>query len=92
MSEADIIQITRDAIWLLLVVSSPLLIIAMLVGFAISLVQALTQIQEATIAFVPKIIILFLSLMFLLPFMTQKMIDFGDRLPSLIVAAGTSPE
>ncbi len=92
MTDADIIQITRDAIWLLLVVSSPLLIIAMVVGFAISLVQALTQIQEATIAFVPKIIIMFLSLMFLLPYMTQKMIDFGDRMPSLIVQVGTSQE
>lgn len=92
MTEADIIQITRDAIMLLLIVSSPLLIIAMLVGFSISLVQALTQIQEATIAFVPKIIIMFVSLMFLLPFMTQKMIDFGNRLQPMIVEIGTARE
>ncbi len=92
MTEADIIQITRDAIWLLLVVCSPLLIIAMVVGFVISLIQALTQIQEATIAFVPKIIIMFLSLMFLLPFMTQKMIDFGNRLSPMIIQVGASQE
>lgn len=92
MSEADIIQITRDAIWLLLAVCSPLLIIAMTVGFVISLIQALTQIQEATIAFVPKIIIMFLSLMFLLPYMTQKMVDFGGRLSPMIVEIGSRQE
>lgn len=92
MTEADIIQITRDAIMLLLVVSSPLLIIAMLVGFSISLVQALTQIQEATIAFVPKIIVMFLALMFLLPFMTRKMVDFGEGIGPRIVQIGSAQE
>lgn len=88
MSEADIIQITREAIWVLLVISAPILGIAMLVGFLISLVQALTQIQESTIAFVPKIMIMFGSLIFLLPFMTQRLIDFSSELQPLIIGAG----
>lgn len=92
MTEADIIQITRDAILLLLIVSSPLLLIAMGVGFAISLVQALTQIQEATISFVPKIIIMFLSLVFLLPFMTRQLVDFGNKLEPMIIEVGQSNE
>jgi flagellar biosynthetic protein FliQ len=88
VSEADIIQITREAIWVLLVISAPILGIAMLVGFLISLVQALTQIQESTIAFVPKIMIMFGSLIFLLPFMTQRLIDFSSELQPLIIGAG----
>ncbi len=92
MTETDIIQITRDAIIVLMVVSGPILTIAMIVGLVISLVQALTQIQESTIAFVPKIMIMFLSLTFLLPFMTQKLTDFGNRLPDLIIQAGTAED
>lgn len=88
MSEADIIQITRDAIMVLLIVSAPLLLIAMGVGLVISMVQALTQIQESTIAFVPKIMIMFVSMIFLLPFMTHQLVDFGNRLPELIVSVG----
>lgn len=88
MTEADIIQVTREAIWVLLVISAPMLGIAMLVGFLISLVQALTQIQESTIAFVPKILIMFGSLIFLLPFMTQRLIDFSNELQPLIIGAG----
>lgn len=88
MTEADIIQITREAIWVLLVISAPILGIAMLVGFLISLVQALTQIQESTIAFVPKILIMFGSLIFLLPFMTQRLIDFSNELQPFIIGAG----
>ena len=88
MTEADVIQITREAIWLLLIISAPMLGIAMLVGFIISLVQALTQIQESTIAFVPKILIMFGSLIFLLPFMTQRLIDFSNELQPFIIGAG----
>ncbi len=88
MTEADVIQITREAIWLLLIISAPMLGIAMLVGFIISLVQALTQIQESTIAFVPKILIMFGSLIFLLPFMTQRMIEFANQLEPMIIGAG----
>lgn len=88
MTEADVIQITREAIWLLLIISAPMLGIAMLVGFIISLVQALTQIQESTIAFVPKILIMFGSLIFLLPFMTQRLIEFAHQLEPMIIGAG----
>jgi len=91
MTEADIISITRDAITVLLIVSAPLLVIAMLVGLIISFIQALTQIQEATISFVPKILIMFVALMFLLPFMTHQLTDFGNRLQPLIIGAANVP-
>lgn len=90
MGETDVIQITRDAIIVLLVISSPLLLVGMGVGLAISLVQALTQIQESTIAFVPKILLMFISLIFLLPFMTQRLMDFTERLQPLIIGAGAN--
>jgi flagellar biosynthesis protein FliQ len=90
MTDADIIALTREAIWVLLIVSAPLLIIAMAVGLAISFVQALTQIQEATISFVPKILILFVAMIVLLPFMTQRLVDFGQSLQPRIIAVGQS--
>ena len=89
MNETDIIEITRQAIWVLLIVSAPLMLVGMAVGLAISLVQALTQIQEATISFVPKILIMFLALIFLLPFMTGQLITFGDTLRPLIINSGS---
>jgi flagellar biosynthetic protein FliQ len=88
MTETDIIQITQEAIVVLLIISSPLLLIGMGVGLVISLVQALTQIQESTIAFVPKIIVMFGALVFLLPWMTTKLLDFGLRLQPLIIGTG----
>lgn len=92
MTEADIIALTREAIWVLLIVSAPLLIIAMTVGLAISFVQALTQIQEATISFVPKILILFVAMIVLLPFMTRQLIDFGQSLQPRIIAVGQAEQ
>ena len=90
MGETDIINVTRDAITVLLIVSAPLLLIAMAVGLIISFIQALTQIQEATISFVPKILIIFVSMIFLFPFMVHQMTDFAERLQPMIIQAGTS--
>lgn len=88
MSETDILEITQQALMVLIIISSPLLLIAMGVGLAISLVQALTQIQESTIAFVPKIIVMFASMIFLMPFMFHQLINFGAVLETLIIGVG----
>ena len=73
MSGAEVLDVARDGVFTLLLVSSPLLIVALVVGVAISLLQALTQIQEMTIAFVPKILAIFVSLLVALPFMAEKL-------------------
>lgn len=88
MGDADVLNMARQALSVLLVISAPPLLIAMGVGLIISLFQALTQVQEATIAFVPKILILFASFLFLIPFMGQRLVDFGVSIGPMLVAVG----
>lgn len=76
MDTAEVLEIARQAGFVLIKVITPLMLIALVVGLVISLFQALTQIQEMTLSFVPKIIAVFLSLTFLLPFMLNSLKDF----------------
>jgi flagellar biosynthetic protein FliQ len=80
MDEALLLEVGRDAVIVTLKISAPLLIIALLIGLVISLFQALTQIQEVTLTFVPKIIIVFISLLLLAPFMLHTLTDFTERI------------
>jgi flagellar biosynthesis protein FliQ len=68
MGPADAIDFARSAIYVLLEISTPAMLTALVVGLAIGLLQALTQIQEMTLVFVPKIISIFLVLLVTLPF------------------------
>lgn len=69
MTGPEVLDVGREAIFVLLRVSSPLMLVGLGVGLAIALFQALTQIQEMTLVFVPKILAIFLALIVLLPFM-----------------------
>lgn len=89
MNDVTVLEIGKDAIYTLLLVVGPLLMIAMVVGLLISLVQTLTQIQEMTLVFVPKILVVFVSLILLLPFMIEQMRTFSAGLFDRIVALGT---
>ena len=73
MTGAEVLDVARDAITTLIVVSAPVMLVGLAVGVAISLLQALTQIQEMTIAFVPKILAIFVSLLIALPFMAERL-------------------
>jgi flagellar biosynthesis protein FliQ len=73
MTGAETLDVARDAIFTLIIVSAPVMLVGLAVGLAISLLQALTQIQEMTIAFVPKILAIFISLLVALPFMAEKL-------------------
>ncbi|MBR2922500.1 MAG: flagellar biosynthesis protein FliQ [Alphaproteobacteria bacterium] len=84
MSETEIFEITRDAIFTLLKVVSPIVCIALVVGLVVGIFQALTQIQEMTLAFVPKILCVFLALIILFPFMYNQMQTLSDSLFSKI--------
>jgi flagellar biosynthetic protein FliQ len=86
MNGAEVLDIARDGIWTLLWVSAPLMIVALIVGLAISLVQALTQIQEMTLVFVPKIIAIFIALIVALPFMGDLMHGYMGRIASRIIS------
>ncbi len=85
MEPTEILQISRDAIYVLLKASGPLMLVALGVGLAISLFQALTQMQEATISFVPKIVAVFLAIILLLPFIGNTLKNFNDELMDKIV-------
>jgi flagellar biosynthesis protein FliQ len=71
MSGAEVLDVARDAIVTLLLVASPLMLVGLVVGVAISLLQALTQIQETTLVFIPKILAIFIALLVALPFMAD---------------------
>ena len=88
MNEAQALDIAREAIYALLIVSSPLMLIGLAVGLVIAVLQALTQIQEVTLTFVPKIIIIFLAMLVLLPFMLRHLQDLTLFLMDRIVAIG----
>ena len=73
MTGPEVLDVARDAIMTLIVVASPIMLVGLAVGVAVALFQALTQIQEMTIAFVPKILAIFISLLIALPFMAEKL-------------------
>jgi len=73
MDVGAISEISREAIYVLIVISSPILVVSLVVGLIISLFQALTQIQETTLTFVPKILTIYLSMLVILPYMLNKL-------------------
>jgi len=85
MTGPEVLDVARDAIYTLIVVASPVMLVGLVVGVAISLLQALTQIQEMTLAFVPKILAIFVSLLIALPFMAEKLHAEMLRIASRIV-------
>jgi flagellar biosynthetic protein FliQ len=82
----EVLDIARDAILTLVLVASPLMLIGLAVGIVISLFQALTQIQEMTLAFVPKILAIFIAMLVALPFMADVLQGHMMRLASRIAA------
>lgn len=86
MTGAETLDVARDAIWTIVIVAGPLLAVGLLVGVAISLVQALTQIQEQTLVFVPKIIAMLVTLVLALPFMADALHAEMMRISSRIIA------
>ncbi len=86
MTGPEVLDVARDAILTLVLVSSPLMLVGLVVGIVISLFQALTQIQEMTLAFVPKIIAIFVTMLLVLPFMADLLQSHMTRLASRIIA------
>jgi flagellar biosynthetic protein FliQ len=84
MTGAEVLDVGREAIWLTIQLSAPVLIVGLVVGVAIGLMQALTQIQEATLVFAPKIVAVFVSLLFFLPLMGALMSGFMRHIAARI--------
>jgi len=88
MDEVEIIEFTRQAILLTITISAPIMIVGLVVGVIISLIQALTQIQEMTLTFVPKIIAIFATIFVMFPLMITSLTVFTQRIADKIVAMG----
>lgn len=84
MNEADALELVRSALWTIILVSSPAVAAAMLVGLVIALLQALTQIQEVTLTFVPKIIAIFIALTIGAPFVGSQIHMLTEKVYSRI--------
>ena len=88
MTMTEVLEIARLTVITMLKIGAPVMLIALIVGIAISLFQALTQMQEMTLTFVPKIIVIFISMIFLLPFMMASLIDFSQGLFARMATVG----
>ena len=76
MTAVEVVDIMRDGIWVLIKVAGPAMIVSLVIGIAISLFQALTQLQEPTLTFVPKIIVVFAAFVIFLPWMSEILLGF----------------
>src|SRR5882724_11181279 len=85
MTAAEVLDVARDAILTLVLVSSPLMLVGLFVGVLISLFQALTQIQEMTLVFVPKILAIFVAMLVALPFMADALQGHMARIAARII-------
>jgi flagellar biosynthetic protein FliQ len=84
MNQADALDLVRAAIWAVILASGPSIAAAMFVGIAVSLLQALTQIQEVTLTFIPKILIIFVMAMITAPFIGSVLYGFSELVYSHI--------
>jgi flagellar biosynthetic protein FliQ len=88
MNETEIIEICRESILVMLKVVGPILLAGLIVGIAVSLVQTETQIQEMTLTFIPKMLVIFGLTIWLLPFMLSTLTGFTQTLTDRIVQIG----
>jgi flagellar biosynthesis protein FliQ len=80
MSPEFVVTTGRQALELMLIVSAPLLVVALVVGLVVSVLQAVTQINEATLSFVPKIIALSITLVVAGPWMLSLLVEYIQRI------------
>lgn len=88
MNEMAVIEVGREAFVVIMKISAPILIAGMIIGLIISIIQTLTSIQEMTLTFVPKIIVIFVTTILFLPFMVNVLNEFALSLFDRIVALG----
>lgn len=86
MTGAEVLDISREGIWVMIWISAPMMVAGLVIGIVIALFQALTQIQEMTLVFVPKILVIFVTMLLSLPFVGATMGAYMARISDLIVA------
>jgi flagellar biosynthesis protein FliQ len=80
MTPESVISIAEEGIWTVLLICGPLLLLALVVGLIVSIFQATTQIQEQTLAFVPKIVAVLMGLVFFGPWMLSHMLSYAENI------------
>jgi flagellar biosynthetic protein FliQ len=88
MDVTQVLDVSRDAVIVILKIGVPVMLVALIVGLVVSLFQALTQIQEMTLSFIPKMIAIFLSLLLLMPFMLSTLTTFTHGIAERIIHTG----
>lgn len=88
MTGVEVLDIARDGIWTLVIVSAPMMLVGLVVGVVIALFQALTQIQEMTLVFVPKILSIFITMLLTLPFIGATMAAYMTKVAGMIATGG----
>ena len=88
MNEADVLEIAQSALLVVLMTAGPVMFSGLLIGLIIALFQALTTIQEMTLTFVPKIVVIFVAIVVFLPFMMTTVIEYSVTLFDRIAATG----
>jgi len=88
MNQTDVLDIAQGALWVVLMTAGPIMLAGLLIGLIIALFQALTTIQEMTLTFVPKIIIIFVAIVVFLPFMMTTVIEYSQTLFDRIASVG----
>ena len=86
MGAPEVLDIGRETIFVALKLGAPAMLLALVVGLAIAFLQALTQIQEMTLTFVPKMLVILLSLVLFLPFMLATLTSFTEELMNRVVS------
>lgn len=78
MTPETVISIAEQGVWMVMMIAGPLLLLALVVGLIVSIFQATTQIQEQTLAFIPKIVAVLLGIVFFGPWMLNQMLSFAS--------------
>lgn len=88
MDQTEVIELAREAILMSIRIGAPVMLVGMFVGVTIALVQALTQVQEITLVFVPKILAIFLSIFVFFPGFVGAMTAFMERIADRMIGLG----
>jgi flagellar biosynthetic protein FliQ len=85
MEAPEVLEVIRDGVYVLIIISAPIMLTALIVGLIVALFQALTQIQEATLTFVPKVLAMLLVLVVTMPFILEQLTGYSNKLFEKIV-------
>ncbi|MDD9876740.1 MAG: flagellar biosynthesis protein FliQ [Magnetovibrio sp.] len=88
MNEAAVLEVGREALWVILKTAGPIMMAGLAIGLIIALFQALTTIQEMTLTFVPKILVIFSAVILFLPWMMSTVVEFARTLFDRMVSLG----